>query len=154
MHTEAVRELLTCLILFCVCVQEIVEAVNSAEGIIHDTESKMDEFKDQLPSDEVSLRCLSKTTFTGLYCPYKVFMLLPSFTDLAKLDLASLSLCCWYLIYHSFQIFSMVLLQVHFYSVARLYSSIIDGPFVWNSASGTTSSQSIYNRTKQQCSLK
>lgn len=32
--------------------KEIVEAVNSAEGIIHDTESKMDEFKDQLPSDE------------------------------------------------------------------------------------------------------
>nr|AVA07270.1 heat shock protein 70 cognate [Frankliniella occidentalis]AVM40931.1 heat shock cognate protein 70 [Frankliniella occidentalis] len=29
-----------------------VEAVNQAEGIIHDTESKMDEFKDQLPSDE------------------------------------------------------------------------------------------------------
>lgn len=31
-----------------------VEAVNSAEGIIHDTESKMDEFKDQLPAEEVS----------------------------------------------------------------------------------------------------
>jgi len=30
-----------------------VEAVNAAEGIIHDTESKMEEFKDQLPSDEV-----------------------------------------------------------------------------------------------------
>lgn len=29
-----------------------VEAVNQAEGIVHDTESKMDEFKDQLPSDE------------------------------------------------------------------------------------------------------
>lgn len=29
-----------------------VEAVNQAEGIIHDTESKMEEFKDQLPSDE------------------------------------------------------------------------------------------------------
>jgi len=27
--------------------------VNAAEGIIHDTESKMEEFKDQLPSDEV-----------------------------------------------------------------------------------------------------
>lgn len=25
-----------------------------AEGIIHDTESKMEEFKDQLPADEVS----------------------------------------------------------------------------------------------------
>ncbi|ESO00354.1 hypothetical protein HELRODRAFT_185768 [Helobdella robusta] len=32
--------------------KEVVEAVNSAEGIIHDTESKMDEFKAQLPSDE------------------------------------------------------------------------------------------------------
>ncbi|KAG7241977.1 hypothetical protein INR49_024733 [Caranx melampygus] len=30
-----------------------VEAVNTAEGIIHDTESKMEEFKDQLPADEV-----------------------------------------------------------------------------------------------------
>ena len=30
-----------------------VEAVNQAEGIIHDTESKMDEFKDQLPGEEV-----------------------------------------------------------------------------------------------------
>uniref|UniRef100_A0AAQ6IKN3 Stress-70 protein, mitochondrial n=1 Tax=Anabas testudineus TaxID=64144 RepID=A0AAQ6IKN3_ANATE len=29
-----------------------VEAVNMAEGIIHDTESKMEEFKDQLPADE------------------------------------------------------------------------------------------------------
>ncbi|XP_071477826.1 stress-70 protein, mitochondrial-like [Diadema antillarum] len=29
-----------------------VEAVNSAENIVHDTESKMEEFKDQLPSDE------------------------------------------------------------------------------------------------------
>jgi molecular chaperone DnaK len=32
--------------------KETVEAVNSAEGIIHDTESKMEEFKDQLPADE------------------------------------------------------------------------------------------------------
>jgi len=29
-----------------------VEAVNQAEGIIHDTESKMNEFKDQLPKEE------------------------------------------------------------------------------------------------------
>ena len=34
-----------------------VEAVNQAEGIIHDTESKMDEFKDQLPSEEVRTTC-------------------------------------------------------------------------------------------------
>lgn len=32
--------------------KERVEAVNQAEGIIHDTESKMDEFKDQLPAEE------------------------------------------------------------------------------------------------------
>ncbi|KAG9490867.1 hypothetical protein GDO78_006284 [Eleutherodactylus coqui] len=32
--------------------KERVEAVNSAEGIIHDTESKMEEFKSQLPEDE------------------------------------------------------------------------------------------------------
>ena len=30
-----------------------VEAVNQAEGILHDTESKMNEYKDQLPQDEV-----------------------------------------------------------------------------------------------------
>ena len=35
--------------------QERVEAVNSAEGILHDTETKMDEFKAQLPEDEVRL---------------------------------------------------------------------------------------------------
>ena len=28
--------------------------VNQAEGIIHDTESKMEEYKDQLPSEEYS----------------------------------------------------------------------------------------------------
>merc|ERR1711942_28567 len=32
--------------------KEIVETVNQAEGIIHDTESKMEEYKDQLPSEE------------------------------------------------------------------------------------------------------
>merc|ERR1712003_545559 len=32
--------------------KEIVEAVNQAEGIIHDTETKMDEYKDQIPSEE------------------------------------------------------------------------------------------------------
>ncbi|XP_064600400.1 stress-70 protein, mitochondrial-like [Liolophura sinensis] len=32
--------------------KEVVEAVNQAEGIIHDTESKMEEYKDQLPKDE------------------------------------------------------------------------------------------------------
>lgn len=32
--------------------KDLTEAVNQAEGIIHDTETKMEEFKDQLPSDE------------------------------------------------------------------------------------------------------
>ncbi|XP_046569985.1 stress-70 protein, mitochondrial-like [Haliotis rubra] len=32
--------------------KEVVEAVNSADSIIHDTETKMDEYKDQLPADE------------------------------------------------------------------------------------------------------
>lgn len=31
-----------------------VEAVNHAEGIVHDTETKMEEFKDQLPAEESS----------------------------------------------------------------------------------------------------
>lgn len=33
--------------------QEVVEAVNQAEGQIHDIEARIDEFKDQLNSDEV-----------------------------------------------------------------------------------------------------
>lgn len=33
--------------------QEAVEAVNFAENVVHDTESKMEEFKDQLPEEEV-----------------------------------------------------------------------------------------------------
>lgn len=33
--------------------RDVIESVNQAEGIIHDTESKIDEFKSQLPSDEV-----------------------------------------------------------------------------------------------------
>jgi len=34
--------------------KERIEAVNQAEGVLHDTESKMEEYKDQLPADEVS----------------------------------------------------------------------------------------------------
>ena len=34
--------------------KNMVEVVNSAESIVHDVESKMEEFKDQLPQDEVS----------------------------------------------------------------------------------------------------
>lgn len=32
--------------------KEVVEAVNQAEGIVHDTEAKVNEFKDQLPAEE------------------------------------------------------------------------------------------------------
>jgi len=32
-----------------------VEAINSAESIVHDTETKMEEYKDQLPAEEVSI---------------------------------------------------------------------------------------------------
>ena len=32
---------------------KLVEEVNRVESILHDTESKMEEYKDQLPSDEV-----------------------------------------------------------------------------------------------------
>jgi molecular chaperone DnaK len=33
--------------------KDMVEAVNQAEGVVHDTESKMNEFKEQLPADEM-----------------------------------------------------------------------------------------------------
>lgn len=34
--------------------KEVVEAVNQAESIIHDTETKMDEYKSQLPAEDVT----------------------------------------------------------------------------------------------------
>merc|ERR1712242_528319 len=34
--------------------KERIEAVNQAEGVMHDTESKMEEFKDQLPAEDVT----------------------------------------------------------------------------------------------------
>merc|ERR1711881_418918 len=34
--------------------RERVEAINQAEGILYDTESKMEEFKDQLPSEDTA----------------------------------------------------------------------------------------------------
>lgn len=33
--------------------KERVEAINQAEGIVHDTETKMEEYKSQLPQEEV-----------------------------------------------------------------------------------------------------
>jgi len=47
-----------------------VEAVNTAEGIIHDTESKMEEFKDQLPADEVTFPAFSMSSSTGNPYPF------------------------------------------------------------------------------------
>lgn len=45
-----------------------MEAVNSAEGIIHDTEAKMEEFKDQLPADEVLISdAIQAGSFSGNY---------------------------------------------------------------------------------------
>jgi len=49
-----------------------VEAVNTAEGIIHDTESKMEEFKDQLPADEVNLRLISAAFYFGVVLSWAV----------------------------------------------------------------------------------
>ena len=34
--------------------KERIEAVNQAEGVLHDTESKMEEYKDQLPAEDVT----------------------------------------------------------------------------------------------------
>lgn len=33
--------------------KELVEVINQAESIVHDTESKMNEYADQLPKEEV-----------------------------------------------------------------------------------------------------
>lgn len=43
-----------------------VEAVNQAEGIVHDTETKMDEYKAQLPQEEV--KCIDRLT-SIVFCP-------------------------------------------------------------------------------------
>lgn len=32
--------------------RELIEEINKAESVLHDTETKMDEYKDQLPKDE------------------------------------------------------------------------------------------------------
>lgn len=41
-----------------------VEAINQAEGIVHDTEAKMEEFKDQLPQEEVTFGAVNKIIIT------------------------------------------------------------------------------------------
>ena len=43
--------------------REMVEEINRVESILHDTEAKMEEYKDQLPSDEVKLACYSSNSF-------------------------------------------------------------------------------------------
>lgn len=43
--------------------RETVEEVNRVESILHDTESKMEEYKDQLPSDEVKTRNFQSFSF-------------------------------------------------------------------------------------------
>lgn len=35
--------------------KERIESINQAESIVHDTETKMEEFKDQLPKEEVNI---------------------------------------------------------------------------------------------------
>ena len=35
--------------------KERIESINQAESIVHDTETKMEEFKDQLPKEEVRI---------------------------------------------------------------------------------------------------
>ena len=49
--------------------------MNAAEGIIHDTESKMEEFKDQLPADEVRLQftTVSNLSFQSMFTFIFVF---------------------------------------------------------------------------------
>merc|ERR1711994_976304 len=34
--------------------KERIEAVNQAEGVLHDTETKLDEYKDQVPAEDVT----------------------------------------------------------------------------------------------------
>ena len=46
-------ECLRCMVSWLFLSQDAVEAVNQAEGTIHDIETKLEEFKEQLPPDEV-----------------------------------------------------------------------------------------------------
>lgn len=55
--------------------KERVEAINQAEGIVHDTETKMEEYKSQLPQEEVNLSIVLFTVFNGS-TQYKIINLL------------------------------------------------------------------------------
>lgn len=54
--------------------KERVEAVNQAEGIVHDTETKMEEFKAQLPAEEVKFascvlqKCICNVIVNFVFC--------------------------------------------------------------------------------------
>jgi molecular chaperone DnaK (HSP70) len=53
--------------------REIVEEVNRVEGMLHDTESKMEEYKDQISSDEVKKCFFWLFLFTvGFVVVYKI----------------------------------------------------------------------------------
>ena len=45
-----------------------VEAANATESIIHDIETKTEEFKDQLPPDEVGLNSVSSLLWFTVFC--------------------------------------------------------------------------------------
>jgi molecular chaperone DnaK len=47
-----------------------IESINQAEGIVHDTETKMEEFKDQLPKEEVSFSSL----YLSIFCNFCLFL--------------------------------------------------------------------------------
>lgn len=60
--------------------KDMVETVNQTENMIHDTESKMEEFKSQLPEDEVSYIVqnhfveISFRLNNSFYCCVSVFL--------------------------------------------------------------------------------
>ncbi len=52
--------------------REIVEEGNRIESILHDTESKLEEYKDQLPSDEVKEFFFLFLFIVGFVVVYKI----------------------------------------------------------------------------------
>ena len=53
--------------------KESIEAINHAEGMVHDIESKMEEYKDQLPADEVCVVLLNALV-TAMWCVHVHYM--------------------------------------------------------------------------------
>ena len=67
--------------------KERIEAINQAEGVLHDTESKIEEFK-------VFLFC-SKVTIFGLWCIWIFWLLVYCFEALPTYQCKALdSVCC------------------------------------------------------------